>query len=128
MKYPAIAITLLALSATACGGRGTASADASAQPDTLSPAQQLRLRLDSVSRAGLIMFGHDDDPVYGHTWVGDSGRSDVLETAGDYPAVMNWDLGGIEKGDASNLDSVNFERMRAEVVAQDARGGVNAFS
>ena len=127
MKYPIIAMTLLALSAASCGGRGAAS-DSSAQTDTVSPARQLRLRLDSVSRAGLVMFGHDDDPVYGHTWVGDSGRSDVLETAGDYPAVMNWDLGGIEKGDASNLDSVNFERMRAEVIAHDARGGVNAFS
>lgn len=91
-------------------------------------AETLRARLDSVVAQGLVMFGHDDDPVYGHTWVGDSGRSDVLETAGDYPAIMNWDLGGIENASDVNLDSVSFERMRAEAIAQDARGGVNAFS
>lgn len=105
---------------------GTKTDETAAEPATA--AEQLRQRLDSVTAAGLVMFGHDDDPVYGHTWVGDSGRSDVLETAGDYPAIMNWDLGGIEKGDAANLDSVDFARMRAEAIAQDARGGVNAFS
>ncbi len=110
-----------------CTGKTSGTADA-ADNASLTPAEVLRARLDSVSARGLVMFGHDDDPVYGHTWVGDSGRSDVLETAGDYPAMMNWDLGGIEKGDAANLDSVNFARMRAEAIAQYERGGVNAFS
>ena len=119
-KLSLIAAALLAL--TACTNREDATA-----PET-TPAEGLRARLDSVAASGRVMFGHDDDPVYGHSWVGDTGRSDVLETVGDYPAVMNWDLGGIEKGDAANLDSVNFERMRAEIIAQHNRGGVNAIS
>lgn len=125
-KLQYIAMTSFVAISAACSGNG--STEATADTDTLTAAGTLRARLDSVSRSGRVMFGHDDDPVYGHTWVGDSGRSDVLETAGDYPAMMNWDLGGIEKGDAANLGSVSFERMRAEVIAQDARGGVNAFS
>ena len=108
--------------AAACGANHQANQTAE------TPAEQLAARLDTLSAKGLTAFGHDDDPVYGHSWVGDTGRSDVMETAGDYPAVMNWDLGGIEKKDAANLDSVDFGRIRAEVIAQDARGGINAFS
>lgn len=61
-------------------------------------------------------------------WFGDSGRSDVLETVGDYPGMMHWDLGLIEVGSPVNLDSVSFDRMRAEMLAQHERGGINAIS
>lgn len=113
-----------AIAAAAGCGRTVSTADTPAP----TPAETLRNRLAAVASEGKVAFGHDDDPVYGHTWVGDSGRSDILEVAGDYPAVMSWDLGGIEKGDAANLDSVDFARMRAEAQAQHARGGVNVFS
>lgn len=95
---------------------------------TSAPVEQLRARLEAARNDGKVLFGHHDDPVYGHTWNGDEGRSDVLEVCGEYPAVMNWDLGGLENGDAANLDSVPFDRMKREIVAQDARGGVNSFS
>lgn len=119
----AIAAMTLAATVVSCGRKSAPEATA-----TVTPADELRSKLEAVVAGGKIAFGHDDDPVYGHSWIGDSGRSDVLETVGDYPAVMNWDLGGIEKGDAANLDSVCFARMRSEAIAQDARGGVNAFS
>lgn len=93
-----------------------------------SPKEALRARLETLQDRGLTAFGHHDDPVYGHTWWAEEGRSDVLETAGEYPAVMSWDLGGLETGDSLNLDSVPFSRIRAEVLAQDARGGINVFS
>lgn len=93
-----------------------------------APREELRALLQSVQADGKTMFGHHDDPVYGHTWSADSGRSDVLELVGDYPAVMSWDLGGIELADSVNLDGVPFSRIRAEVAAQDARGGINVFS
>ncbi len=125
MKKIIIAIAAFAPLAMGCGHSGAATGTAA---DSTTAAEALRVRLDSIVASGKVMFGHDDDPVYGHSWVGDSGRSDVMEIVGDYPGVMNWDLGGIEKGDAANLDSVDFARMRAEVIAQDARGGINAFS
>lgn len=116
--------------ATACSGSTSASGTKAETPDTLSqtPASVLIARLKGSVAEGKTLFGHHDDAVYGHTWCGDSGRSDVLETAGAYPAVMSWDLGELESGRQSNLDSVNFGRMRAEVIAQAARGGINTFS
>jgi mannan endo-1,4-beta-mannosidase len=113
-------VTLLAGSMimTSCGaGKAPTSATA-----------KLHNKLEYALNSHKVMFGHHDDPVYGHTWVGDEGRSDILEIVGDYPAVMSWDLGGMELGDSLNLDGVPFERMRREVVAQDARGGINTFS
>jgi mannan endo-1,4-beta-mannosidase len=88
----------------------------------------LRNKLEYSVNSHKVMYGHHDDPVYGHFWVGDFGRSDVKEVVGDYPAIMSWDLGGIELGDSVNLDGVSFNRIRQEVVAQNARGGINTFS
>ncbi|MCH5318315.1 MAG: beta-mannosidase [Paramuribaculum sp.] len=94
----------------------------------LSPKEALRSRLDSLQSRGLIAFGHADDTAYGHSWAWDEGKSDVKSVTGDYPAVINWDLGGIEKGDAENLDGVPFEHMRKEIIAQASRGGINVLS
>lgn len=115
------------LGVTSCGGRGDGNRT-SGEADSLTAVAELRQRLEEADKSGKVLFGHHDDPVYGHEWCADSGRSDVLETAGDYPAVMSWDLGGLELGNAANLDGVDFGRMRAEVAAQNARGGISTFS
>jgi beta-mannosidase len=86
------------------------------------------LFLDSIGKNGQIILGHQDDPVYGHTWCEDRGRSDVLECTGSYPGVMGWELGGLELGKDKNIDGVDFMRMEEEVKAQHRRGGINTFS
>ena len=57
-------------------------------------SEQLAERLQTLLAKGYMM-GHQDDPMYGVTWMGtyrgdsaELGRSDVLATVGDYPAVM----------------------------------------
>lgn len=89
--------------------------------------QALLQRLRHLSTKG-IMFGHQDDPFYGLGWQWDRGRSDVLEVCGDYPAVMGFELGGIEMGDAKSLDSVPFSRLREELLAHVRRGGIATIS
>lgn len=89
--------------------------------------QALLQRLSQLQQRG-IMFGHQDDPFYGLGWQWERGRSDVLEVCGDYPAVMGFELGGIEMGDGKNLDSVPFVRIREEIVAHVARGGIATIS
>ncbi len=92
-----------------------------------TPAQQLIARLAHIQQRG-IMYGHQDDPFYGITWQWETGRSDTKELVGDYPAVMGFDLGGIELGSAYNLDSVPFARMREEIQAHHRRGGIITIS
>ncbi len=92
-----------------------------------TPAKKLQKRLQKLQKTG-IMVGHQDDPVYGSSWAWDRGRSDVKDVCGDYPAIMGWELGSLELGRAENLDKVPFDRMREEIVAQDARGGISTLS
>ncbi len=92
-----------------------------------TPAGQLKIRLQKLLNKG-IMLGHQDDPVYGTTWKWDEGKSDVLLTTGDYPAVMGFDLGKIELDSKENLDGVLFDRMRQEIIAQYKRGGIVTLS
>ena len=81
-----------------------------------------------------ILYGHQDDLSYGHAWVvtdvanDDLTRSDIRDVAGRYPAVVGFDLGGIELGDRSNLDSVPFDLIRRAALTHMARGGVVTFS
>lgn len=91
------------------------------------PRTELLSRLGNLLSRG-YMFGHQDDPFYGTSWEWVRGRSDVLESCGDYPAVMGFDLGGIEVGDAKNLDSVPFTRIREELLAHVRRGGIVTVS
>ena len=93
----------------------------------LTPREQLQERLVNLQQQG-TMFGHQDDPFYGIGWAYEDGRSDVLETCGDYPAVMGFDLGGIEVGDSKNLDSVPFDLIRQEIIRHHRRGGIVTIS
>lgn len=90
-------------------------------------ASQLLDRIVTLSQRG-VMFGHQDDMMYGHDWAYEEGRSDVLECCGSYPAVFGWDLGGIELGDSLNLDGVPFRKMREGMVKAHCMGAVNTVS
>lgn len=111
---------LLALSA--CSTKTTTTVE----PE-LTPAESLQLRLDTLRQHG-YMYAHQDDPFYGITWQWEKDRSDTRELVGDYPAIMGFDLGGIEMGDAKNLDSVPFTWIREEAIRQVERGGMITFS
>lgn len=120
--YMALPLAIAAVSS--CGG---GKKPAAAEETVLTPAESLISVLAGMEKEGKTIFGHHDDPVYGHTWKYEEGRSDVLETSGKYPGVMSWDLGGLELGDSVNLDGVPFDLIRREVLAHDARGGINTF-
>ena len=106
---------------------GTKSTDEAAQQPEPTPAAELRMRLDSISRHGFA-FGMHDATAYGHTWAWVEDSCDVYSVCGDYPGVMNWDLGLIEWACDKELDGVSFELIRREVAKQDRRGGINTFS
>ncbi len=100
---------------------------ATAKGIALTPAEQLLQRLAKIQKQG-IMYAHQDDPFYGITWQWERDRSDTKDLTGDYPAVMGFDLGGIELASDKNLDGVPFEWMREEIQAQHRRGGIVTLS
>ena len=121
MKKALMGMAVAGIVLTACGG-GKKAAEAEK-----TPAEQLAERLDSLRQKG-YMFGHQDDPMYGLTWAYQNDSSDVKNTCGDYPAVMGFELGGIEMGDSLSLDSVPFSRITQEVVSHYERGGIVTLS
>lgn len=74
-----------------------------------------------------VMLGHQDDLAYGYQHC-EPGASDVKKVTGDYPAVIGWEIGHLEKGAERSLDSVCFDTMREGIIAADARGGINTIS
>lgn len=118
----------LALTAvlSSCGGGAKKDAPESGFIRT-TETENLLKNLKELPQQG-FMFGHHDDPLYGIGWDGDADRSDVKSIVGDYPAVMSFDLGHIELGKANSLDNVPFSRIRAEIIAQYERGGMNTIS
>ncbi len=104
-----------------------AACSAPKQEKTVTVAEQLQVRLDSLQKKG-YMCGHEDATMYGVTWEWDADKCDIFATVGDYPAVMGFDLGGIEMGDAKNLDSVPFTRIHDEVVKHYLNGGIVTIS
>lgn len=97
----------------------------------LPEASGLAERLMAAADAGTYMYAHQDDLSYGHSWTPESDdcvRSDVRDVCGDYPAIVGFDLGGIELGDSANLDGVDFDYMRKAASAHADRGGIVTFS
>jgi len=75
-----------------------------------------------------IMFGHQDDLMYGYNWWYEPGKSDTRAAVGDYPTVAGFELGHIELGDSRSLDSVNFDQIREQVKEHYMRGGIVTIS
>jgi hypothetical protein len=75
-----------------------------------------------------IMFGHQDDLAYGVGWKYVTGKSDVKEVTGDYPAIYGFELGRIELDHPVNIDSVPFDSMRHYIRTVYERGGVITLS
>ncbi len=116
----------VALGMMSCGGAKKQAAEV----ETTQPTgrEVLIARLQTLSDSGKIAFGHHDDTAYGVKWEFVADSSDVKSVTGEYPAIINWDLGDIEHKSDKQLDGVPFEYMRNAIVAHDARGGINTFS
>ena len=99
-----------------------------------TPKDQLVHTLFSHVEKGEILYGHQDDLCYGHAWkveyweTDSLTRSDVKAVTGKYPAVMGFELGGIEMGDKASLDSVDFGLIRKAVLEHAKRGGIVTVS
>ncbi|GAB5409835.1 MAG: glycosyl hydrolase [Balneolaceae bacterium] len=71
-----------------------------------------------------VLYGHQDDLAYGYSWWAESGRSDVKEVTGSYPAVYGWEIGDFRQDVEANLDRVNFESMKGWINEGYERGGI----
>ncbi len=99
--------------------------DENATPET----KNLFTNLKSFSQ-GKLLFGHQDDLAHGvaYKYFGYSERSDIKILCDEYPAVIGWDIGHIEKSDYQNLDGVRFSNMRAWIRTAHQMNCINTIS
>lgn len=118
-----------ALLGTSCSAQSINSntnlslSDKKATPETLS----LFKKLNQLTQSGYL-FGHQDDLAYGVNWKYENGRSDIKDVVGDYPALYGWDIAGLEKDDANNIDGIPFAKMKQYIIEANERGGISTIS
>ena len=75
-----------------------------------------------------ILFGHQDALAYGVNWKNwHKKKSDVKDVCGKYPAVFGWDIARLGKTEF-NIDTVDFEQMKAWIIQAYKIGGINTIS
>lgn len=89
--------------------------------------------LKQTAKSGKLMFGHQDDLMYGQSWTLSKDdhnykQSDVYSTCGYYPTILGLDIGRIEIGGEMNLDRNLFSQMREAAIAHYTRGGILTIS
>jgi len=123
MKTFNLAILLTVLALGSFGQKLPLPADKNATRETVT----LFRSLYDLKNQG-VMYGHQDDLMYGYTWWYELGRSDTKDITGDYPAVAGFELGHIELGSERSLDSVSFAQIAEQIKTHYNRGGVITIS
>jgi len=118
-------LTLILAVFTICsfGQKVTLPADKKATKETVA----LFRSLYELKNKGVI-YGHQDDLMYGYNWWYEKDRSDTKENTGDYPGVAGFELGHLELGSERSLDSVSFSQITEQIKAYYKRGGVITIS
>jgi len=123
MKSFIISIFFTGLTVCTAYGKDPSPADKKATKETVNLFRSL-YRLHNKG----VMYGHQDDLMYGSTWWYEKDRSDTRDFTGDYPAVAGFELGHLELGNERSLDSVSFSQIAEQIKAHYKRGGVITIS
>lgn len=129
MKKHFFKLLITALLGSSCAAQQNNSntnlslADKKASPETIL----LYKKLNQLTAKGYL-FGHQDDLAYGVNWKYENNRSDIKDVVGDYPAVYGWDIAGLEKDNANNIDGVPFTKMKQYIIEANERGGISTIS
>jgi len=123
MKRINLVIIIAIITMCSYGQKLPLPADKKATKETIALFQSL----NELKNKG-IMYGHQDDLMYGYSWWYLKDRSDTKDAVGDYPAVAGFELGHIELGNERSLDSVSFLQIAEQIKAHYKRGGVVTVS
>lgn len=100
----------------------------STDADATAQTRNLLKNLRALAAEGKTLFGHQSSTLYGIGWTGDANRSDIKSVCGSFPAVIGYDLSGIELGNDENIDGDSFNNIRNAIIAAYQRGGITTLS
>lgn len=98
-------------------------------PKATKESKYLMARVREIAKTGYA-FGHQDATAYGINWKNEPNvkRSDVKDVAGDFPGVFGFEIGHIELGHETSLDTVNFGLIKRLVKEAHEDGGIVTIS
>lgn len=118
-----LSLIIILLALCSFGQKPPVPSDKKATKETIRLFQSLY----ELQKKGVI-YGHQDDLMYGSKWWYEKDRSDTKDFTGDYPGVAGFELGHLELGNERSLDSVSFSQMAEQIKAHYLRGGVITIS
>ncbi len=89
--------------------------------------ENLLAHLASNATKGFL-FGQQDATLSKESSSSDSTQTDIKSVCGDSPALVGFDIGGIETSDSLNIYSTPFSLIREQMVSQFDKGGVVTVS
>lgn len=130
-----IVLFAAALALSSCGGSHQKADDPIGDSGRTLRTENLLANLLALGDSSVWLFGQQDATVCGVGWEADYANdstvhehSDVKSICNDHPALLSFELGGIERGDERNIDSIPFSRIRQEAIAHYDQGGVVSLS
>lgn len=107
----------------ACGKKDKKSYDEIAMSGLTTRTENLKENIKAFANDGTLV-GQMYGTLEGVGWQCDSDRSDIRSICGDRPAVLGYELTGIEQGKEKNCDGLSFDAIRQDVLKNFKRGGL----
>lgn len=92
-------------------------------PSAEKQVRQLFERLRDI-QGKQILFGKQDEFLVGANHPRGTGGSDTYDMIGAYPALVGYDLCGLEQGKERNRSNLRFDNIKKTIVEQHERGAV----
>ena len=130
-----LSIIAAALVIASCGGNQHKADDPLADSGRTQRTENLLSNLKAWGDSTVYLFGHQDDTILGIGWNDEQNdststkqRSDIKSICNDAPALVAFDITGIEKSNQQTADGIALDKIRQEVIDAYNENGIISLS
>ena len=130
-----LSIIAAALVIASCGGNQHKADDPLADSGRTQRTENLLSNLKIWGDSTVYLFGHQDDTILGIGWNDEQNdststkqRSDIKSICNDAPALVAFDITGIEKSNQQTADGIALNKIRQEVIDAYNENGIISLS
>ena len=130
-----LSIIAAALVIASCGGNQHKADDPLADSGRTQRTENLLSNLKAWGDSTVYLFGHQDDTILGIGWNDEQNdststkqRSDIKSICNDSPALVAFDITGIEKSNQQTADGIALNKIRQEVIDAYNENGIISLS
>ncbi len=132
-KY--LSIIAAALVIASCGGNKHKADDPLSDSGRTQRTENLLSNLKLLGDSAVYLFGHQDDTLYGIGWSFETidstaldAHSDIKSICNDYPALIGFDITGIEQSTQQTAAGMPLDKIRQEAIRAFSSNGLVTLS